>query len=52
MQAAHAIPGSGYFVNSTAIYIKWNHGDRIGALADAEAILAARRICRTAAACL
>lgn len=40
MQAARAIPGSGYFVNSTAIYIKWNHGDRSGALADAAAILA------------
>lgn len=39
MQAARAIPGSGYFVNSTAIYIKWNHGDRAGALADAAAIL-------------
>jgi TolB-like protein/Tfp pilus assembly protein PilF len=40
MEAARAIPGSGYFVNSTAIYIKWNHGDRNGALADAEALLA------------
>ena len=40
IQVASAVPGSGYFVNSTAIYIKWNHGDRAGALADAEAILA------------
>jgi tetratricopeptide (TPR) repeat protein len=40
VETARAIPGSGYFVNSATIYIKWNHGDRTGALADAEALLA------------
>ncbi|MEX2125337.1 MAG: tetratricopeptide repeat protein [Woeseia sp.] len=40
VETARAIPGSGYFINSATIYMKWNRGDRAGALVDAEAILA------------
>ncbi|MGH8168888.1 MAG: tetratricopeptide repeat protein, partial [Woeseiaceae bacterium] len=40
VETARAIPGSGFFVNSAAIYIKWNRGDLAAALVDAEAMLA------------
>ena len=40
VETARAIPGSDFFVNSAAIYIKWNRGDLDAALVDAEAMLA------------
>jgi tetratricopeptide (TPR) repeat protein len=40
VEMARAIPGSGFFVNSATIYIKWNRGDLAAALVDAEAMLA------------
>jgi tetratricopeptide (TPR) repeat protein len=39
VEAARAIPGSGFFVDSAAIYIKWNRGDLAAALVDAESML-------------
>jgi tetratricopeptide (TPR) repeat protein len=40
VETARAIPGSGFFVDSATIYIKWNRGDLAAALPDAEAMLA------------